>query len=30
MNEIGSTELLVWDVFYANLHDASRESRLKD
>lgn len=30
MNEIGSTELLVWDVFYADLCDASRESRLKD
>lgn len=30
MNEIGSTELLVWDVFYADLHDATRESQLKN
>lgn len=29
MNEIGTTELFVWDVFYADLVDTKNEERLK-
>ena len=29
MNEIGNTEIFVWDVFYANLNHLELEERLK-
>jgi uncharacterized protein YciI len=28
MNEIGTTDILVWDVFYANLVQTTRQSQL--
>jgi len=29
MNEIGTVEIFVWDVFYANLLDKSHEEKLR-
>lgn len=29
MNEIGTTEIMIWDVFYADLNEKSREDKLK-
>ena len=29
MNEIGTTEIMIWDVFYADLVERSREEKLK-
>lgn len=29
LNEIGSTEIFIWDLFYADLVDKAREEKLK-
>ncbi|MCB0723683.1 MAG: hypothetical protein KDC73_03205 [Ignavibacteriae bacterium] len=29
MNEIGTTEIMIWDIFYADLVERSREEKLK-
>ena len=29
MNEIGTTEIMVWDIFYGNLQVTEREEKLK-
>jgi hypothetical protein len=29
MNEIGKTEIMIWDVFYANLNETKMEGKLK-
>ena len=29
MNDIGTTEIMIWDVFYANLSEVEREVKLK-